>query len=61
MCLLSSTTKISIFHAVLQMLHHGQNCEFCHIEQCGKTKTNVTSLMNVQLTSFFFHTLSLYL
>ena len=40
-CLLSSTSKIGIFHAVLEMLHCGQNCEYCHNESCGKN--NVTS------------------
>ena len=30
-CLLSSTPKIGTFYAVLQILHHGQNCEFCHM------------------------------
>ena len=52
-CLLSSMPKTGIFHAVLQMLCHGQNCEFCHMEFCGKI--NVTSLIKLQLTSFFLH------
>ena len=36
-CLLSSTPEIGIFHAVLQIFRHGQNCEFCHIESNGKS------------------------
>ena len=35
------------------MLRCGQNCEFCHIESCGKN--NVTSYIKLQLTSFFLH------
>ena len=53
MCLLSSTPKIGIFHAMLQMLRREQNCEFCHIESGGKN--NVTSLIKLQSTSFFLH------
>ena len=52
-CLLSSTLKIGIFHAVLQMLRRGQNYEFCHIESQGEN--TVKSLINLQSTSFFLH------
>ena len=58
MCLLSATPKTHTFHAILQMRHRGQNCEFCHIESCGKN--NVTSLLNLQMT-FFFHIESIYI
>ena len=52
-CLLSSMPEIGIFHAVFQMIHHGQNCEFCHIESRGKN--TVKSLINLHSTSFFVH------
>ena len=42
-----------MFHAVLQKLRRGQNCEFCYIESGGKN--NVTSLIKLQSTSFFLH------
>ena len=51
--LLSSTPKISIFHAVLQMLRCGQHCTFCHIESC--VKNDVKSLIKLQSTLFFVH------
>ena len=58
-CLFSPTSKICIFHAVLQMLRRGQHCEFCHIESCGKN--NEKSLIKLQLTSFFLHIEPIYL
>ena len=36
MCLVSSTPKIDIYQAILQMPRREQNCEFCHIEFRGK-------------------------
>ena len=46
-----STPKLGIFHAVLQMLHRGQHCEFCHIKSSGKN--NVKSLIQLQSTALF--------
>ena len=51
MFLLSHTPKICIFHDTFQMLGCGQNCKFCHFEPLGRNI--VTSLMKLQLTSFF--------
>ena len=50
-CLLSFRPKICIFHAALQMLCRGQNCQVCHTESCGMN--DVTSLIKLQLTLFF--------
>ena len=58
-CHLSSTHKIVIFHAVLQMLRRGQNHEFCHMESRGKN--NVTSLFKLQSILYFLLTKPIYI
>ena len=44
-CLLNSTPKFGILHAVLQILCHGQNCKFCHIESCGRNNVCLATLI----------------
>ena len=56
--LTSSTPKICISNAVLQMLCRGQNCEFNHIESRGENI--VTSVIKPQ-SAFFFSTHGAYL
>ena len=50
---------MGIFHAILQMLRRGQNCEFWHIKCRGKNK--VTNLIKLLLTSIFLHIESIYI
>ena len=57
-CLFSSTPEIGLFHAVLQMLCRGQNCEFCHIESYGK---NTVKKFNKSAINFIFSTHRAYL